>query len=54
MDRVLINANWAANFSDAICINELALGSDHAPMVLLSQGEPIRDKNKLIVRENVD
>lgn len=44
MYRVLINENSAVNFPDAICINELALGSDHTPMVLLSEGEPLRYK----------
>lgn len=37
LDRILINSSWAINYPDTICINELAIGSDHTPMVLLTQ-----------------
>lgn len=32
--RVLINSIWAALYSDVQCINDLAIGSDHTPIIL--------------------
>lgn len=34
IDRVLVNAQWATHFKNGQCLNEVAVGSDHAPIVL--------------------
>lgn len=42
LDRVLINSRWRTNYLNAIWINELVIGHDHTPMVILMQREPKR------------
>lgn len=44
LDRVLINSRWEVNYPNATCINELAIGSNHTPMVLLMKEELKRRK----------
>lgn len=34
LDRALINSRWATKYPRSRCINELALGSDHTPMII--------------------
>lgn len=43
---MIINERWATNFPNAKCINEVAVGSDHAPLVLtMDEGRRRRVRN---------
>lgn len=37
LDRVLFNVGWATHFPDAQCLNEIAMGSDHPPIILTTE-----------------
>lgn len=51
LDCQLITSRWGENLPDAVCTNELSLGSDHSPLVLLMKGEPRRRKRNFIYEE---
>lgn len=51
LDKVLINPTWATHIPNTMCINELVIGSDHAPLVLLTQGEKHRWKREFRFEE---
>lgn len=46
LDRMIMNERWATKFPNAKCINEVVVGSDHAPLVLtLEEGRRRRVRN---------
>lgn len=44
LDRVLINEEWGSKYQNGHCINEVAIGSDHSPIILSTNPEIIKNK----------